>query len=245
VTGTSAPDPIPPFVLLGMTVVTGIVDAVSFLALGHVFTANMTGNVVFLGFAASGAPGVSIVRSGIALIAFLLGAAAGGRMALEMTSHPAHRWTSRALGLDAAFLLAAAGAALGLPGSAGEDSAPLFAVIALTGVAMGLRNATVRRLAIADLTTTVLTLTITGLAADSSLAGGANPRWRRRLASILCMFAGAAAGGLMLRHSAALPLLVCGIASAAAALTVGVRPRFPGSRPLETMPVHEADRRPV
>jgi uncharacterized membrane protein YoaK (UPF0700 family) len=49
VTGTSAPDPIPPFVLLGMTAVTGIVDAVSFLALGHVFTANMTGNVVFLG----------------------------------------------------------------------------------------------------------------------------------------------------------------------------------------------------
>jgi uncharacterized membrane protein YoaK (UPF0700 family) len=205
VTGRPAPDPIPPFVLLGMTAVTGIVDAVSFLALGHVFTANMTGNVVFLGFAASGAAGVSIVRSGIALVAFLLGAAAGGRMAFQLMSHPAHYWASRAFGLDAALLLAGAGAALGLRSSAGEDSVPLFAVITLTAIAMGLRNATVRRLAVADLTTTVLTLTITGLAADSSLACGTNPRWRRRLASILCMFAGAAAGGLMLRHSVALP----------------------------------------
>jgi uncharacterized membrane protein YoaK (UPF0700 family) len=230
VTGRPAPDPIPPFLLLGMTAVTGIVDAVSFLALGHVFTANMTGNVVFLGFAASGAAGVSIVRSGVALIAFLLGAAAGGRIAFQMTSHPPHHWASRAFGVDAGLLLAGAGAALGLRSSAGEDSAPLFAVITLTAIAMGLRNATVRRLAIADLTTTVLTLTITGLAADSSMAGGANPRWRRRLASVLCMFAGAAAGGFMLRHSVSLPLLVCGLASAAAALMVGARPRFPGGR---------------
>jgi uncharacterized membrane protein YoaK (UPF0700 family) len=213
------------FVLLGMTVITGIVDAVSFLALGHVFTANMTGNVVFLGFAGSGAVGVSIVRSGVALIAFFLGAAAGGRIASHMASHPPHHWASRAFGMDAALLLAGAGAALGLRGSTGEDSVPLFAVITLTAIAMGLRNATVRRLAVADVTTTVLTLTITGLAADSSLAGGANPRWRRRLASILCMFAGAAAGGFMLRHSVALPLLVCGLASTAAALMVGARPR--------------------
>jgi uncharacterized membrane protein YoaK (UPF0700 family) len=144
-----------------------------------------------------------------------------------MTSNPAHHWASRAFGLDAALLLAAAGAALGLHNATAEDSAPLFAVIILTAIAMGLRNATVRWLAIADLTTTVLTLTITGLAADSSMAGGTNPRWRRRLASILCMLAGAAAGGFMLRHSVAMPLLVCGLASAAAALMVGAKPRFP------------------
>jgi len=66
---------------------------------------------------------------------------------------------------------------------------------------MGMRNAAVRKLAVADLTTTVLTLTITGLAADSSLAGGTNPRWQRRLASILAMFAGAAAGAILVRRS--------------------------------------------
>jgi uncharacterized membrane protein YoaK (UPF0700 family) len=59
-----------------LTASTGIVDAVSLLALGHVFTANMTGNVLFLGFALAGGQRFSIPRSSMALIAFLLGAAA-------------------------------------------------------------------------------------------------------------------------------------------------------------------------
>jgi uncharacterized membrane protein YoaK (UPF0700 family) len=70
-------------ILLAMSVVTGIVDAVSFLALGRVFTANMTGNVVLLGFAIAGAPGLSISRSVVALLAFLSGAVLGGRVAPE------------------------------------------------------------------------------------------------------------------------------------------------------------------
>ena len=74
-----------------------------------------------------------------------------------------------------------------------------------------------------DLTTTVLTLTITGLAADSSFAGGTNPRWQRRIASILLMFSGAAAGGFMLKYSVAVPLIVCGFGSGAAALIVWAR----------------------
>src|SRR2546429_4373500 len=76
----SSPSPEPVLVplLLGLTVVTGLVDAVSYLALGHVFTANMTGNVVFLGFAAAGGKGLSAPRSGTAVVAFLLGAVIGG-----------------------------------------------------------------------------------------------------------------------------------------------------------------------
>ena len=50
----SSPERALPAVLVGLTAVTGLVDAVSYLALGHVFTANMTGNVVFLGFALAG-----------------------------------------------------------------------------------------------------------------------------------------------------------------------------------------------
>jgi uncharacterized membrane protein YoaK (UPF0700 family) len=95
-------------------------------------------------------------------------------MAFQMSSHPAHHWASRAFGVDALFLLTAAAASLGL--AQGQDSMQLFGVIAFTGIAMGFRNATLRRVAMPDLTTTVLTLTITGLAADSSLAGGTNPR---------------------------------------------------------------------
>jgi uncharacterized membrane protein YoaK (UPF0700 family) len=70
---TSAHGPLPVLLLL-LSVVTGLVDAVSYLALGHVFVANMTGNVVFLGFALAGAPGLSAPASLAALAAFLLGA---------------------------------------------------------------------------------------------------------------------------------------------------------------------------
>lgn len=62
---------------------------------------------------------------------------------------------------------------------------------------MGLRNATVRRLAVPDLTTTVLTLTLTGIAADSALAGGRNPRLGRRLAAVLSIFVGSAIGAAL------------------------------------------------
>jgi hypothetical protein len=82
--------------------------------------------------------------------------------------------------------------------------------VRLTALAMGLRNATVRRLAVPDLTTTVLTLTLTGLAADSSLAGGANPRIERRIASVLLMFAGAAIGTLLLHLGLSLSFFLSG-----------------------------------
>src|ERR1700760_2585652 len=59
--------------LLVMTAVTGLVDAVSFLSLGHVFTANMTGNIVLLAFASTGVPQVSLARSITALLGFLAG----------------------------------------------------------------------------------------------------------------------------------------------------------------------------
>jgi len=76
---------------------------------------------------------------------------------------------------------------------------------------MGLRNATVRQLAVPDLTTTVLTLTLTGIAADSSLAGGKNPRIWRRVASVAAMFVGAVVGALLLKFGMALPLIVSGV----------------------------------
>jgi uncharacterized membrane protein YoaK (UPF0700 family) len=78
---------------------------------------------------------------------------------------------------------------------------PPFARIALTALAMGTRNAAVRKLAIPDLTTTVLTLTITGIGADSSLANGNNPRLARRVASVAAMFLGAALGAVAIHHS--------------------------------------------
>jgi uncharacterized membrane protein YoaK (UPF0700 family) len=205
--------------LLASTLVTGIVDAVSFLALGRVFTANMTGNIVLLGFATGGAPGLSIPRSLLALLCFSVGAAAGGRMTSRKSTPDSARWASHACGVEAFLLLAAAALCLGLADPGAGSPGKVHGAIALTAVAMGLRNAVVRKLGVPDLTTTVLTLTITGLAADSVPAGGDNPRWQRRIAAILAMLVGAAAGALLLKYSAAGALCAGGVITAGCAFT--------------------------
>ncbi len=194
-----------PLLLHVATAITGLIDAISYLALGHVFTANMTGNVVFLAFAVAGAPGLSITRSLTALVAFLAGALIGGRVATFLSGVFTPSWITTALSLESALLLAATLAAVNFRDSLGS-SFQLYSIIVLTACAMGIRNATVRKMAIPDLTTTVLTLTITGLAADSRFAGGTSPRWRRRLLAVLLMFFGAVIGTLLLRRSLVLPL---------------------------------------
>ena len=200
-----------PRFLLVLTFVTGIVDAVSVLGLGKVFTANMTGNVVFLGFAVAGLPEFSIIRSLIALAAFLAGAVLGGRLGSRMAESNRLRWLRTAAACEAALLLLAGLASIGFNLASAPLTLQLHALIVLVAVAMGLRNATVRRLAVPDLTTTVLTLTLTGIAADSSLAGGNNPRIRYRTASVVFMFSGAVVGALLLRWGPAVPLLLSGL----------------------------------
>ena len=90
-----AADPTPQPTLLGLlmvlTMTTGVIDAVSFVGLGHVFTANMTGNVVFLGFALAGVEDLSVERSLLALVAFAAGAIVGGRLTNRSTRPPAQQ----------------------------------------------------------------------------------------------------------------------------------------------------------
>jgi uncharacterized membrane protein YoaK (UPF0700 family) len=189
------------YALLVMTAVTGLVDTVSFLSLGHVFTANMTGNIVLLAFATAHVSGLSIARSLTALLAFLVGAILGGRVMARANADSQIRFAAQAFLLEGAFLLAASFCGIGYRGNLLEDSFQPFALIALTALAMGTRNAAVRKLAIPDLTTTVLTLTITGIAADSSIANGNNPRLARRVAAVVAMFLGAALGAVIIRYS--------------------------------------------
>lgn len=195
--------------LLVLTFVTGVVDALSVLGFGRVFTANMTGNVVVLAFGVAGAPGFSIPRSLSALAAFLCGAVLGGRVS-RMSCSQRTAWLRTALICEAVFLFTAALASFGIEMDA-TPSNRLYLLIGLTAVAMGLRTATVRRLAVPDLTTVVLTLTLTGIAADSSLAGGSNPGIVRRTASVLMMFSGAVLGALLLRWGPAPALLLSGV----------------------------------
>lgn len=186
-----------PALLLVFTILSGLVDAVSYLALGRVFVANMTGNVVFLGFAIAGAADLSIPASLVAIAAFLAGALAGGRLASSVGVH-----RGRLLAFATYIMIALVGAALvvALAAPRMDDVAVRYTFIVLLALSMGLQNATARRLGVPDLTTTVLTLTLTGLAADSSLAGGKGANPGRRMASTVSMFLGAALGAFLIFH---------------------------------------------
>ena len=189
--------PLPPL-LISMTLVTGLVDAFSYLVLGHVFVANMTGNVVFLGFALAGAPGFSIPASLIAMASFAAGALLGGRLGAHYRSHRGQLHSSAAA-VQAAFLavaiiLAAIGGGTPTPGYR-------YTLIAALAICMGIQNASARTLAVPDLTTTVLTLTLTGIAADSRLAGGSGSKAGRRLVPIATMLAGAVVGAVLVRQA--------------------------------------------
>jgi uncharacterized membrane protein YoaK (UPF0700 family) len=199
-----------------LTVVTGLVDAVSYIALGHVFVANMTGNVVFLGFAAAGAPGLSFTASLAALAAFLLGALVGGRIGARLGAHRGyHLRAATAASLLLLLVAVVVSAIAGQPVS----TAPRYALIVPLGLAMGVQNATARQLAVPDLTTTVLTLTLTGVAADSRLAGGSGGHPSRRLISVAAMLAGALVGALLVIDvDLVLPLAAAALLTAAAAI---------------------------
>jgi uncharacterized membrane protein YoaK (UPF0700 family) len=201
--------------------VSGLDDAVSYLGLGHVFTANMTGNVVVLGFAAAGAPGFSVPATLTSIGVFLVGAVAAGAMARRIPSR--RMLLLRALWIEALFTTASAVVA-GLGPNIGSGW-QRYSMIALLAFAMGIRNSTVRRLSVADVTTTVLTGTLTGLAADSNLAGGSNERAGRRVGAVLSMFLGALLGALLLRHiNAVWPLGISAAIVAAAALVLASKP---------------------
>src|SRR5579864_1368265 len=129
-----------PYALLGMTVVTGLVDAVSFLSLGHVFTANMTGNIVFLAFATAHVSGLSVARSSTALLSFLMGAILGGRVMARASAASQIRFAGEGCFLEGVFLLAASFSSIGYRGER-EHAFQSFALIALTALAMGTRNA--------------------------------------------------------------------------------------------------------
>jgi uncharacterized membrane protein YoaK (UPF0700 family) len=205
---TSSPSGAPlPLLLLLLSATTGMVDAISVLGLGKVFTANMTGNVVFLGFAAAGLPGFQALSYLTAIVSFLAGAAVGGATGKRHAGRPLRHWLMKASLVEAGLLCIAGIVALIYPVSLNPANASLYLVITLTGVAMGFRNATVRQLKVPDLTTTVLTLTLTGVAADSSIAGGENPNLARRIASVVTIFIGAAVGALMVAHLGLAPPL--------------------------------------
>jgi uncharacterized membrane protein YoaK (UPF0700 family) len=185
-----------PGLLVALTIVTGLVDAFSYLTLSRVFVANMTGNVVFLSFDLGGAPGFLWWASLLAILAFLAGAYAGGFIAKSWGYHRGLHLYRAAVGQTALVALAVV---LALVFGTPYHGGPLGILIVLLGIAMGLQNATARSLAVPDLTTTVLTLTLTGITSDGAQKG--QSKLGRRLVSIVSMFVGGLVGTLLVIHS--------------------------------------------
>lgn len=181
-----------PLMLLALTGVTGVVDAVSILALGRVFVANMTGNVVFVGFAVAGAAGFSLTASLFGLGGFLVGAGVGGQLIARLDRERS-RLFAVAVSAELTLLVVAT---LVVGFSTPLDRGERDLAVALLAIAMGIQNAVARHLAVPDLTTTVLTMTLTGLASDLR-RGEHGTAVARRLLAVLAMFAGAVVGAVL------------------------------------------------
>lgn len=182
--------------MLALTFSTGVIDAVGYLGLDRVFTGNMTGNVVILGMALTGANGLPIVGPIIALALFMVGAALAGRMLRSMPVGWSTRTTGLLIGVGV-VLLAAATAVL----IVADPSEPIkLSVTGALGLAMGTQAGAARQIGVKDVTTVVVTSTIVGLAFDSVFGArtGGHP-WPRRALAVVLIGAGAAAGALLLQ----------------------------------------------
>jgi uncharacterized membrane protein YoaK (UPF0700 family) len=186
--------------LLLLTFATGIVDAVSVLVLGHVFVANMTGNIIFLGFWFVPHSGVDLTAAIVAFVSFLAGTVLGGRFARHIDSE-VRLWLTVALGAEVVVLLT-----LSILSGVGvlnyHDNTKLILIAGLAAT-FGSQNVTARLFGIQELSTTVLTSTIVALGFDSRLAGGTGHREKLRYSVVVTMCAGAVAGATITRFTVA------------------------------------------
>jgi uncharacterized membrane protein YoaK (UPF0700 family) len=202
--------------LLLLTFSTGVVDAISVLVLGHVFVANMTGNVIFLGFWFAPHTVVDMTAAVVAFVSFVAGTVLGGRLARHI-DREVRMWLTVALGVEVVVLLA-----LSILAGTGvlnyHDNTKLILIAGLA-TAFGSQNATARQFGVQELSTTVLTSTIVGLGVDSRLAGGSGQREKLRYSVVLTMLAGAVAGATITRFTVAPAIaLAAAVVAAAAAI---------------------------
>ena len=170
-------------VMVALTLTTGMIEAVSFLVLGPVFTAVQTGNLLFLSFALTGAVGLSPAAALVSFAGFTVGAVLGSRFESSVDAH-GRRWFVAALIVEA-LLLGLGGLVAwrtGVDATGAPADAPHFAVVALVAGAMGVRNVTTLRARVADVPTTVstraLTALLSGLPPHPDSRIGAGPRGR-------------------------------------------------------------------
>jgi len=206
--------------LLILTAATGAIDGVSYLALDRVFTGNMTGNVLFIGFGVVGIQGIPVLNNLVALLTFMIGAvvasrltgAGGGRLRLPVSSIVLLMiGTVVTLALSGVWILV------------GRIGTPIMILITgLLAMLLGAQAAAVRHIGIRDLSTVVVTMTMVNLSTDSRLAGGRGTSWSRRLAAIITMGLGAlSSAAVTLYAGGAYALLLAGLIMAVGAVSMG------------------------
>jgi uncharacterized membrane protein YoaK (UPF0700 family) len=181
--------------LLLITASTGVIDADSYLALDHVFTGNMTGNVLFIGFALVGVAGIPFLNNAIALLGFVAGSIISGRIVGRGHDKGFPR-------VSALVLLGGGILAIGLATVwtiLGNLPTPvLYSLTFLLAIVMGSQVTAVKPIGNSDVTTIVVTNTLANLARDSRLAGGSYERWAPRLLAVIAMGVGAAVGATII-----------------------------------------------
>lgn len=136
--------------LLLLTFATGLVDAISVLVLGHVFVANMTGNIIFLGFWFVPGAGVDLISAIVAFVGFLTGTVIGGRLARHLGAQT-RRWLTTSLGIEIVVLVAQSI----LAGTGVLSYHANTKLLLIVGLAMtfGVQNATARQFGVQELST--------------------------------------------------------------------------------------------
>lgn len=202
--------------LMVLTFTSGMVDAVGFIALGHVFCALATGNVLFLGLAVAGEPQLGVSNTVTALATFVVGLALG-HTAIVRLEGCGRDWFRVTIGGETVALAAAAGASWGLVAEPpGDLSGRHYAVVALLALAMGVRTAATHRMAVPGMSTVLITTSL------ALLFGTSDRRRRRRYVTVVATIgAGAAAGTLLLRLGVTAPLLVAAGCAAVVGVTAG------------------------
>ena len=202
--------------LLLLTFATGLVDAIGVLILGHIFVANMTGNIIFLGFWFVPGTGIDLTAAIVAFVGFLIGTVIGGRLARHLGVY-SRRWLTTSLGIEIVVLIALS--ILAGTGVVSYHANTKLILIAGLAITFGVQNATARQFGVQELSTTVLTSTVVGIGVDSRLAGGTGEREKLRYSVISALCAGAIVGATMSRYTVA-PVIALAAAVVAVSLLI-------------------------
>src|SRR6201995_2728276 len=202
--------------LLLLTFATGLADSISILVLGHVFVANMTGNVIFLGFWLAPRTSIDLTAVAVALPTFVCTTIVSGRLSRHFADRT-RTWITTVLATEIVLLLG-----LSVLAGAGvlhyHDNSKLV-MIGLLAVTFGLQHSSARQFGIQELSTTVLTSTIVSFGLDSRLAGGTGERQKLRFSVVFTMCAGAFLGATLSRFVIA-PVFALTAAVVAASLLI-------------------------